>query len=234
MERREREPRRIAGEQGIDIVISGSVEEAEGGVRLTLSVFSRAEERVVLRERGTTDSALEIFNLTDTILLALLGGFTESPLAFGEVRFVNTGVDRDYVVRPAAQVIGVDVRRLDRVVAGTRHFEIADEPLGKTLFDETIDDTRRYSLELRLQEHSASVSYRKESGRRNEAVDSPVQPPRGSYAISDDGRLLETAFPLRALKGYLDEAAFYEAVFRIWEIDDRRTITTPRFPPAPY
>lgn len=129
----------IAERYGIDNVISGSVEEAGGGVRLTLSVFNRAEGRVVLEETGTTDSFLEIFNLTDAILLALLGGFTESRIEFGEVRFVNTGVDRDYVVRSGGQVIGRNVRRLERVVTGTRRFEIADDGVGRTLFDGTVD-----------------------------------------------------------------------------------------------
>lgn len=134
----ERELRRVSEAQAIDNVIFGAVEEAAGGVKLSLSVYSRAEGRVVLQETGTTDSFLDIFNLTDTILLALLGGFTESRVAFGEVRFENSGVERSYVVRSGGQSIGRNIRRLERVVSGRRSFEIVDDALGRTVLNESV------------------------------------------------------------------------------------------------
>lgn len=140
----------LAEVNGIDNLIVGTVEEAGGGVRLTLSVFNREQGRVVLKESGTTDSFLEIFNLTDTILLALLAGFSESHIGFGEVRFVNSGVDRSYVVRSGDQAIGRNISRLERVVSGNRRFEIVDEATGRTVFDDAVEIREGQSVGVRF------------------------------------------------------------------------------------
>lgn len=113
---------------GFDTILFGTVVAgASGGQEYALSVFDNAMKSVSIRKTATGSSVLDVFGISDELIVAVLGAIAGRHVGFGSLAFDGPG---DYSV-----IIDGDFRRdnparIDRVVAGTHSVRVVGKAAG--------------------------------------------------------------------------------------------------------
>ncbi|MFP4151787.1 MAG: ABC transporter substrate-binding protein [Alkalispirochaeta sp.] len=80
------ELRAASDRNGVDNVVAGAVtSDGEGRIRITLSVYNRAEDAVTVRVRQEAPTLFSVFDAVDRAVIALIEGLTDAPVRFGAI-----------------------------------------------------------------------------------------------------------------------------------------------------
>src|SRR6056297_126672 len=123
----------------VDNLIGGRIEEEEGHIRLSLWVYNSAEEAQTVNIDGSATSYFDIFELTDSLVLDLLKGFTDEPVSFASLAFAPRGIEREYMVFIDGNEMGRNLRRIDKIIADSYELRIEDTAASRSVFNETIE-----------------------------------------------------------------------------------------------
>jgi TolB-like protein len=114
-----------------DTLLFGDVSlNTTGQVVLSLSVFDRQEDRIVLAEEGTAASLLDVFETADRLVEGVLGSFSGVRVGFGSIRLDIAG-SGTYRVSLDRTVIGENVRSVERILTGQYPLRVEQSILGR-------------------------------------------------------------------------------------------------------
>lgn len=118
--------------KGIDNIIFGAISQLEdGGYRISLAVYDRAEGEITFQDEVTFESLLDTFGLVDEITLSMVEGFSGIRLTFGALRFEPSGSGEQVAIAVDGVNLGSGQGGLDRVPAGEHEVVLHQErPLG--------------------------------------------------------------------------------------------------------
>ena len=85
------------GAENIDNFISGTCDVLDNGsYEISLYTYDREQDKITVEKKETAESALEVFDIVDSIVLELLSDFSGRHIAFGNLQIVNTGNQGTY------------------------------------------------------------------------------------------------------------------------------------------
>ncbi|MEA1910457.1 MAG: hypothetical protein U9N32_02135 [Spirochaetota bacterium] len=123
----------------VDNIISGKIIKEEGIITVSLSVYNGLEDRYTVNVEESADGFLAVFDITDSLILKLLEGFTRKRLAFGSIRFKNYGEKRDYQIIVDGKEIGYNISLIEKIFEGSYKLDVHDKVTGNIVFSGNID-----------------------------------------------------------------------------------------------
>jgi hypothetical protein len=111
--------RTAAVEQNLDFIMYGRMSKGDsGGIAFSLSVFDRAKGKTTLSQSRKAGGVLDIFEVTDDLIVAVLESMTGSHIGFGSATLANKGEAGRYTVLVDGRAVGDDLKSLDRILIG--------------------------------------------------------------------------------------------------------------------
>ena len=109
----------LAETEHFDFIMYGSMSKLEaGGVECELAVFDRAKGKTALRHKEKAAGVLDIFEVSDDLVVSVLESMTGSHIGFGSVALSNSGEAGHYSVLVDGYPVGDDLQSVDRVLIG--------------------------------------------------------------------------------------------------------------------
>jgi hypothetical protein len=122
--------RALAAEQNLDFIMYGKMSKGtSGGIDCSLSVFDRAKGKTTLSQSRKAAGVLDIFDVTDDLVVAVLESMTGSHIGYGTIAIKDSGEKGSYTVLVDGYSAGNDLENLDRVLIGRRSVEIVQKRL---------------------------------------------------------------------------------------------------------
>ncbi len=120
--------RAMAAEQNFDFIMFGKLsKENSGGIDCSLSVFDRAKGKTTLSQTKKAAGVLDIFDVTDDLVVAVLESMTGSHIGFGSLTLTNKGEKGSYTVLVDGSSVGSNLESLDKVLSGQRTVTIVQK-----------------------------------------------------------------------------------------------------------
>ena len=117
-----------AAEQNLDFIMYGKMsKENSGGIDCNLSVFDRAKGKTTLSQTRKAAGVLDIFDVTDDLVVAVLESMTGSHIGFGSLTLTNTGEKGSYTVLVDGSSVGSNLESLDKILNGQRPVTIVQK-----------------------------------------------------------------------------------------------------------
>ena len=91
---------------------------------IEMSVFSREKEQTVLTKIGRAETALDIFEASDSLTAAIIEEFSGMHIAFGKIHLENTGVEGSFFPYIDGEPFNKDSANIDNLLIGKRTVEI--------------------------------------------------------------------------------------------------------------
>ena len=117
-----------AAEQNFDFIMYGRMsKENSGGIDCKLSVFDRAKGKTTLSQTRKAVGVLDIFDVTDDLVVAVLESMTGSHIGFGSLTLTNTGEKGNYIVVVDGSSVGSNLENIDKILNGQRTVSIVQK-----------------------------------------------------------------------------------------------------------
>jgi len=126
-------------EFSVDNIVCGEIVERAGEITVSLSVYNGVEDTYTVNVEESADGFLAIFDVTDSLILKLLEGFTRKRMAFGSIRFKNYGEKRDYQIIVDGKEIGYNITSIEKIFEGSYELDVHDKLTGNVVFSGDID-----------------------------------------------------------------------------------------------
>jgi hypothetical protein len=105
-------------ENRIDQAIAGSgVARKQGGYLIRLVVYDRASDSITLERQGSSTGALDLFDMTDTLIAAMLDGLSGTHLLFGSLSVETV---------PPGAIVSVNGRDVGEAPVSLRGLPVGD------------------------------------------------------------------------------------------------------------
>lgn len=143
--------RAMAVDRRLDFVMFGKLSKpASGGIECSLSVFDRAKGKTAISRTEEATGVLDIFDVTDALVVSVLESMTGSHIGFGTVSFKNTGEKGSYSVMLDGSTAGSDLQSLDKVLIGRRTVAIVQKRMlgDRKIAEESVDVKEGEKVEL--------------------------------------------------------------------------------------
>ena len=127
-ESRTEDPAAYCLENDVDRFISGSCTiNEEGGYEISLSVYDRDAALITAQRRETADTALDVFDAVDNLVIPLLEELSGRQIAFGTIALDNRGVEGRYRFFLDGVEYPPEEDLLERILFGTHMVRIEQE-----------------------------------------------------------------------------------------------------------
>lgn len=125
---------------GIDYALYGILTAAGEGQRYSIAVFDNAKKTVTVRKAEKGSSAMDVFGISDRLILAAIDSLSGRHVGFGFLKFVNGGEKSDYSVEVDGVSLGDNLKTADHVLTGTHRVRVlrGTGPSGEEIADRTI------------------------------------------------------------------------------------------------
>jgi len=118
----------------IDTLIVGSIKRvSRSSLPISLSVFDAASGTFSLTQEEDAPSVLSVFDVSDSLAIRLLEGFSSTHIGFGSLSFNSVGVPGEWQVFVDGTDMGSSVEFLPKLLYGTRHVKIVTHRFGTEL-----------------------------------------------------------------------------------------------------
>ena len=111
-------------ENDVDSAVFGQVGFEDGAYRVSVSIWDRLQNDIVIGLEREVESVFDIFDVVDELTQEVAVAFAGEDLVFGAIQFAPEGANESYRVYLDQQLAGQDVEQL-RVPAGERQVWIA-------------------------------------------------------------------------------------------------------------
>lgn len=120
--------RATATEQNLDFIMYGRMSKGDsGGIACSLSVFDRAKGKTTLSQSRKATGVLDIFDVTDALVVAVLESMTGSHIGFGAATLANKGESGHYSVLVDGHAVGDDLTSIDKILIGNHTITIGQK-----------------------------------------------------------------------------------------------------------
>ena len=103
----------------VDFVLYGKLTAVDsGGQKYALGVFDSAKGKTTVRKTAEGSSVLDVFGITDDLILSTLSSLAGRHIGFGSLRFVNSGELLDYEVVIDGTSLGKNPGTADHILTG--------------------------------------------------------------------------------------------------------------------
>jgi len=113
-----------------DYILYGTLVANGSDQKYTLCIFDRAKGKTTIRNTADGSSVLDVFGITDKLILSVMGNITGKHVGFGSIDFRNTGDKGNFKVQIDTMAIeGNNPSTVRYVVSGThavRVFSLTD------------------------------------------------------------------------------------------------------------
>ena len=123
----------FADEQEIDKILFGELNSnPNGSIVISMSLFEREAGGVTAVSKGVSQSLLEVFDVTDSILIKLMKEFSDISIGFGSLVLSNMGETGAYRIYLDGKWIGADqsLALLDKVLNKNYLLEVRQTRFG--------------------------------------------------------------------------------------------------------
>lgn len=133
----------IAGQAAVfpvETVLWGEITlDEEDRIAITVTIFDRIEDRIVVTETETASSLLDVFDTADILVGSVIGEFSGTRVGFGTITLDVSG-SGDYHVFLDGTDLGGNATRFDRILAGEYRIRVDQElPEGyRTVLEQDI------------------------------------------------------------------------------------------------
>ena len=125
-------PRALSGDglarwcaaNGIDYAVYGTVTSVGNDQRYSIAVFDNAKKTVSLRRAETGSSVMDIFGISDRLILAALDSLTGRHAGFGSLKFDGGETRSDYSIEIDGVMLGDNMKQAERILTGTHRIRI--------------------------------------------------------------------------------------------------------------
>jgi len=123
----------LAEENSIDKILFGELtSRSDGSIVISMSLYEHNTDNVVASSQGTSYSLLEVFDVTDAILIELMKQFSDIYIGFGSLALINEGEEGAFQVFLDGRPVG-DSRNLgalDKILNKDYLLEIRQKRFG--------------------------------------------------------------------------------------------------------
>ena len=122
------DPAVFCDENNLDSLITGScIINDDGGYHISLSAFDREAGTVVVSRYETAETALDVFDAVDRLVIPLLEELSGREIAFGTIALENLGADGVYRFFMDGVEYPLEEELLERILFGTHTIRIEQE-----------------------------------------------------------------------------------------------------------
>jgi len=136
--------------QGIDNAIAGNLRENNGVISLSMAVYGRNEEKIILEDSIKIDNYLEIFEAVDTLSIRMIEALTKSRLSIGALMIENRGMEYPYKLIIDNTFIGENTGKIQNLRAGKREVKIEEISTGRTITKKYVSITEGQTTKMQF------------------------------------------------------------------------------------
>ena len=139
----------ICNKNNIDNIVYGrTYTGSDNSYVIEMSVFSRGKEQTAFTQKGTAETALDIFEASDKLTASIIEEFSGVHIAFGKIHLINTGVEGSFIPYIDGEPFPPDSYTIENLLIGKRTVEIRQMRM--------LEETVIYSEELLVKENAVT------------------------------------------------------------------------------
>lgn len=108
----------------MDYALYGTLTADGEGQRYAIAVFDNAKKTVTIRKAEKGSSALDVFGISDRLILAAVNSLSGRHVGFGFLKFSSDGEKADYSVEVDGVSLGTNLKTVDHVLSGTHRVRV--------------------------------------------------------------------------------------------------------------
>ena len=167
------ECKKFLKEYQFDNGIFGVIAQTDAGsFEITVMVYDRVKDSIVISEQGVADNPIDIFEIADEIIIKALEEFSDTHIAFGTVGIAIKNASFEYEVFVDGASVGTDVKSAD-VLVGRRKILIASRDDGRIVFSESVEIKEGKQTDIAVDPDRADVA-ESGTGWSSDSVERPV------------------------------------------------------------